>query len=428
MTQTRLEQAQSQRLSPALQTALHLLSGNLDDLSYEMREAVQENPALELLPPDEAAPEIAVRLRMGYIRTGGAQPEPGNRESPMEALEEQLRFADLSPDIYRAALGVLHSLNPRGYFIQPLREYAEEAGIPPETAKEALHAVQALEPAGIGARDVAECLTLQLAARKDADPLCALIVRGYLMELSRRDYSAIARETQSSAARVRRCAETIASLTPAPVSLREEPVQYIVPEFAVERDAEDRLVTVFVSRAYPRLCIDPGFSRLAAGLTGDEAAYARDMLDSASRLLRAIELRQTTMEKLAGLIVRRQRAFFLSEYSLVPLTAAEAAAELGISESTVYRAIRDKYLWCSRGTFPLSHFFQQEVSSGVSRERVREMIADICLEKGKISDRAITEELLQRGITISRRTVAKYRAQLGIDSSFDRKPAKGGKA
>ena len=82
MTETRLQQVQSQRLSQGLQTALHLLSGNLDDLSYEMREAVQENPALELVQPDESAPEIAVRLRMGYVRTGGAQPEPGGRESP----------------------------------------------------------------------------------------------------------------------------------------------------------------------------------------------------------------------------------------------------------------------------------------------------------------------------------------------------------
>ena len=103
------------------------------------------------------------------------------------------------------------------------------------------------------------------------------------------------------------------------------------------------------------------------------------------------------------------------------------AAELGISESTVYRALRDKYLWCSRGTFPLSHFFQQEVSSGVSRERVRELIAEICRGQGKISDRAIAEELLRRGITISRRTVAKYRAQLGIDSSFERNPPRGDK-
>ncbi len=427
MTETRLQQVQSQRLSQGLQTALHLLSGNLDDLSYEMREAVQENPALELVQPDESAPEIAVRLRMGYVRTGGAQPEPGGWESPMEALEQQLRFADLPQETYRAALGVLHSLNPRGYFIQPLREFAAEAGITPELAKEALHAVQALEPAGIGARDVAECLTLQLAARPQADPLCAIIVRGYLMELSRKDYSAIAAETHTSAARVRRCAGTIASLTPAPVSLSEEPVHYIVPEFAVERDGDNRLSTVFVSRAYPGLRIDPGFARLAAGLTGDEAAYARDMLDSATRLLHAIDLRQSTMEKLAALIVGRQRAFFLSEYSLVPLTAAEAAAELGISESTVYRALRDKYLWCSRGTFPLSHFFQQEVSSGVSRERVRELIAEICGGQGKISDRAIAEELLRRGITISRRTVAKYRAQLGIDSSFERNPPRGDK-
>ena len=422
MPENRQELSQGQRLSQGLQTALRLLACDLDGLDRELRAAVQENPALELVPPEGDIPEIALRLRMGPAREG-RRPEAAAGYSQMAQLEQQLRLSRLAPDVLEAALAVLHSLNPRGYFIQPLREFAEETGYAPELCKRGLHAVQALEPPGVGARDVAECLTLQLAARPDADPLCAVIARGYLMETARKDYAAIAEETGADRARVRACCAVIASLTPAPVSLSEEPVRYIVPEFAVERDGEDRLAAVFTSRAYPRLATDPVFTRLAAGGDAEAAAYARERLAAAAALQRAVGLREATLKKLAALILREQRAFFLSQYSLVPLSAKDAAGELGVSESTVYRAIRGKYLWCSRGTFPLSHFFQKEVAGGVSRARTKELIEALCAGDGSLSDRAIADALAARGISVSRRTVAKYRTELGIDSSFRRNAA-----
>ena len=423
MSENRLELSQAPKLSQGLQTALRLLSGDLDDLTASMREAMQENPALELVPPPGDAPEIAVRLRIGPLPRGKGEVPAASHESQMDSLRQQLRLADLTPEVRRAALGILGSLNPRGYFITPLREYAAETGIPPEVVKQAVHAVQALEPTGVGARDVAECLTLQLAALPDADPLCAVIVRGYLMELARRDWASIARETGASAARVRRCADVIRSLNPAPVSLRDEPVRYIVPEFAVEQDEAGSLTAVFVSGAYPSLRIDPEFSRLAASLSGDGELYIRQMLASASQLIRAIDLRQSTMERVARLILREQRAFFLSESSVVPLRCDEAARELGVSESTVYRALQNKYLYCSRGTYPLSHFFPRAVSGGASAERIRGMIEAICREEQHYSDREIAQALAGHGISISRRTVAKYRSQLNIDSSYRRSTA-----
>ena len=175
MPATSLQLTQSQKLSQSLQVALRLLSGDLDDLAAYMREAVQENPALELVPPQQSAPEALVRIRIGSA--GGAMRETARPESPLEALEQQLRLMPLPAPVLQAALSILRSLNPRGYFIQPLRDFSEETGIPYDTAKQALHAVQSLEPVGVGARDIAECLTLQLAVRKDADPLCETIVR-----------------------------------------------------------------------------------------------------------------------------------------------------------------------------------------------------------------------------------------------------------
>ena len=121
-----------------------------------------------------------------------------------------------------------------------------------------------------------------------------------------------------------------------------------------------------------------------------------------------------------ALPAQEQRAFFLGEYSLLPLGIEDAAREIGVHETTVYRALQGKYLSCARGTFPLAHFFQKEVSGGISTVRVKEIIADICRENDRLSDRAIAEELERRGVTLSRRTVAKYRAQMNIDSSFRR--------
>ena len=273
-----------------------------------------------------------------------------------------------------------------------LDEFAAEAGVSMEAAQLALEAVQSLEPAGIGARTVEECLELQLRTRHDADPLCYDLIRMHLLDIGRGNLRQITRETGATLTRVRQCVDTIRSLNPAPCSLRAETVQYIMPEFSVEADAYGQLTLQFHNDYYPSFRQNPSFLRLANTLEGDEAAYARRMQTSASQLIRAVEMRQSTMEKVARIILREQRAFFLGQYSLLPLRIDEAAREIGVHEATVYRAIQGKYLYCARGTFPLSHFFQ----------------------------RAIAEELEKRGITLSRRTVAKYRSQLEIDSSFRR--------
>ena len=177
---------------------------------------------------------------------------------------------------------------------------------------------------------------------------------------------------------------------------------------------------MFHNDYYPSFRPDPTFQRLAETLAGTEAAYARQMQSDAAQMIRAAEMRQSTMEKIAGIIVREQRAFFLGQYSLMPLRIDDCAWELGVHETTFYRALQNKYLYCARGTFPLSHFFQKSLSEGVSTERVKEIIREICQRDDRLSDRAITEELEKRGISLSRRTVAKYRSQLDISSSFTR--------
>lgn len=424
MTEHRLEMQQTQKLSQSLQTAIHLLSLDLDGLSAEMQKTIQENPALEYVPPQKSAQDYAMLVKTRYRASRSERPGadiPASTDTVLEDLEQQLRLSGLDDATCRVAVRMLHMLSPRGYFTQELEEFAQESGIPLETAKKALEAIQALEPAGIGARTVEECLRLQLQAKPDVDPLCYELVRLFLLEIGKANIRQIAKETGATLAHVKQCVDTIRSLTPAPCSLHADTVQYIMPEFSVEAGESGKLTIQFHNDFYPTFRQDENFRRLAETLEGDEQAYARKMLASASQLIHAVEMRQTTMEKVARIIVREQHAFFLGQYNLLPLRIDETAREIGVHETTVYRAVQNKYLYCARGTFPLSHFFQKEVSGGASTAHVKELIQEICRENGKMSDRAIAEALEKRGITLSRRTVAKYRAQLEIDSSFRRK-------
>ena len=425
MSQAQLDVKQTQKMSQSMTAALRLLSFDLTEMSEYMTRQIQENPSLEYVPPIRSPQDFASKVRIHYsVSMDDPDRDPGETAAPETAyadLEQQLRLSGLDRETCNLAVRMLHTLNARGYFTQDLDEFALETGVPLPRVKAALHAIQALEPAGIGARDIEECLSLQLAQKENVDPLCYDLIKSYLLEISKGNYRLIARETGATIAHVRQCVETIRTLNPVPCALREETSQYIMPEFSVEADAQGDLTIVFHNDYYPTFRTDPTFLRLSETLRGQERIWARKMIDATSRLIRAIELRQTTIERVANIIVREQKPFFLGRYSLLPLRCDTVAEELGVHESTVYRAIQNKYLYCSRGTFPLQHFFQREYSGGTSAARVKEIIHDICMSDPKLSDRQITETLEQRGIHLSRRTVAKYRSQMHITSSFERK-------
>ena len=423
MTENRLEMQQSQKLSQSLQTVIRLLSLDLDGLSDYMLKAVQENPALEYVPPQKSAQDYAMQVKTRFRGSRGDYSDSdmaASTDTAMEDLEQQLRLCGLDDATARAAEVMLHTLSPRGYFTQELDAFAAEAGLSMQVARSALEAIQSLEPAGVGARTVEECLTLQLQARPDVDPLCYDLVRIHLLDIGKGNLRQIARETGATMAHVKACVDVIRTLNPIPCSLHNETVQYIMPEFSVEAGANGELTILFHNDYYPTFRADGTFARLAETLDGEALSYARRMQTAANQLIRAIEMRQTTMEKVARIIVREQQAFFLGLYSLLPLRIDEAAREIGVHETTVYRAIQNKYLYCARGIFPLSYFFQKDVSGGTSTARIKEIIQELCRENDKMSDRAIAEALEKRGISLSRRTVAKYRSQMEIDSSFRR--------
>ena len=310
MPDTRLEARQVQTLSQGLQQTIHLLSLDRDELSDYMYKQVQENPALEYVPPEKSAHDYAAMVR---TRSGGRAGIAGegrqivSRITRMEELEQQLRLEGLPEKVLRIATDMLHHLNSRGYFPMTLSEYALENNVSVEDALAGLEALQNLGPAGIGARSVEECLELQLREKEHVDPLCYDLIRLYLLEIGKGSYRQIARETGQTVGHVQECVEIIKSLTPAPCSLSEETVQYIMPEFSVETDDHGNLTITFHSAYYPTFRTDATFERLTGTLSGEEAVYAKSMLQSARELVRAFDMRQSTMEKVAGIIVREQR-------------------------------------------------------------------------------------------------------------------------
>lgn len=423
MPENRLEMQQTQRLSQLLQTSIRLLAGDRDELTEEIRKAAQENPALEIVPPKKSPQEVSLLMKTRYRSRGanGADGyEPAAAQTQLENLEQQLRLCSLDEQTMRSAMRMLHMLTPRGYFPQETEAFAAETGVTPEIAQRALEAVQSLEPAGVGARTVEECLELQLRARAETDALCYELVRHHLQDIGKGSFRRIAQKTGAGLAHVQACVETIRRLTPFPCSLDHETTCYIVPEFSVDTDEAGQLTVQFYQDYYPSLRMDEHFARLSQALEGEELAFAQRMRAAASRIVQAVELRQSTMERLAAIIAREQRPFFLRRYSVLPLRIDDVAREMGVHETTVYRAVQGKYLYCDRGLYPLSYFFPKEVSGGTSTARVKELIAEFCRENERISDRAIADMLQQRGITLSRRTVAKYRSQMEIHSSFHR--------
>ena len=423
MPENRLEVQQTQRLSQHLQTTIHLLACDLDELSEEIQKAVEENPALEAVPPQKVLEDVSVRVktRLRSTRSGYSAPEPvAAAMTTMDDLEQQLRLLNLDETTRRAAKAMLRMLSPKGYFPQEPEAFARESGVPEDVARRALAAVQSLEPTGVGARTLTECLELQLREKPGVDPLCFTLIRQYLIEIGKGNLRAIARGTGASMALVSQCVDVIRTLAPSPCSLDEGEVRYIIPEFSVEMDEGERLTVQFYNDYYPTLRLDEHFSQLAEELDGEERTFARRMLSSAKRMLQAVDLRQSTMERLAQIIVQEQRAFFLGQGGVQPLRIGEVSQALGVHESTIYRALQGKYLYCDRGTFALSHFFPKELSGGTSSADVKDMIRSICEGNEKLSDQAIANELARRGVSLSRRTVAKYRAQLGIDSSYRR--------
>lgn len=473
--QVNLSQSQQLSLTPQLRQSLHLLQLSALELEAEVAQAIENNPLLDWLEGGElgtsdtrdtlesvddgdardAEParedgeagdlgDVEWKLDEGDV-VGQWTPDNDDDEDPrfnraaQESLQEHLRWQlHLSPlDARAQAIGValIDAIDDDGYLRDPLEAIAEalrpdiDAGDDEITA--VLAQVQRLDPPGVGARDLGECLSLQLrmlAPSRERD-LALTLCGPQLERLPKLGIEGAARLLDCSSEDAAAAITLLRSLDPKPGAAMAalEQDTYVVPDAVIWRDRGVWNVAL-TGNSVPRIGIHEGYVRMIRRASRDDASYLRGQLQEARWLLKGIRARGETLLNVVRCLAREQSGFLeFGEQALRPLTLRELSVKLGLHESTISRAIARKHVRTPRGTVPLRAFFASgidtgaggEASSAAIQSMLRQLIAAEDPRK-PLSDAALADKLKHSGIPVARRTIAKYRDLLRIPPSNER--------
>lgn len=348
-----------------------------------------------------------------------------------ESLLEQVRDSALPTVDVPIAEVIIGNIDDYGYVKASVEEIATIANVSGEKILEVLKVIQTFEPAGVGARDLRECLMIQLEREKQTESLEYEIVRDYMDALGKRRIPEIARGTGATVEEVQESLASIARLEPRPGRAFLSAVdQFVLPEVFVKRSAGDFVVTTN-NEHIPHLRISNVYKDLMA--QGENSAevknYIREKIRAGKFLIKSLHQRQSTIGNIAREIVKRQREFMDKGVAhLRPLTMVQVAEVVGVHETTVSRAVSGKYMETPQGVFEMKYFFtaglQTDTGANVSNTSVKDMISDIFKAEDTskpLSDQEVVKMLKDKGIVIARRTVAKYRMELNILPSNLRK-------
>ena len=445
---------QTQTLSPQMMQAMEILQMGSQELLEYIQETLQENPVLESeerRQPEESPEDALLRRKLEWLEStdvqnrwyhqedaqdlsdltvGAVGADPGE-ESLYYYLRSQIQFETLPKPLAAAVRCVLESLSGNGYLDDPIADLATHAGVDEKTMERAVELVQALEPAGVGARNLSEILCLQLTRRGETG-LPLTIADRYLEAMSKDHYNLIARETGASREDIQAACKVIRSLNPRPGAgfAPREALGYITPDLVVV-SFEDHFEILSNDYYFPSLKVSSYYHQLMRSTDESQVKdYLTNKVRQAKWVVSSVEQRRSTLMACANCIVERQESFFRrGPGHLRPMTLADVAQALDVHESTVSRAVKDKYLQCAHGVFPLGYFFSRALPAGsggdsVSAEQAKSAIKKLIAAEDKkkpLSDQKLCQLLTEQGIEISRRTVAKYRDELGISSTSGRK-------
>jgi len=349
------------------------------------------------------------------------------RESLQDHLSAQLAVRAVSGMTRSQVELIIGSLDPRGYLTGTLDELAAHANVSIQNLEAALALVQTFDPPGVGARNLAECLWLQI---RDKESLTARIVSEYLEAVGRRQYRDIAVALDVEEEDVAEAVKDILQLNPEPgLIFSRESTRYIAPDVTI-RKMEDELIVELHDEYIPRVRVNANCKSLLerGTLSADDLTYLRKKMRASSFLIQGIRQRQETLRKVASEILAHQSSFLGSvDGELNPLTMAQVAQSINVHETTVSRALANKYVQTPRGLYEMKYFFragyQCEDGSALTPSVVKDLIADLVGAESSefpLTDLVIVDCMKKRGITLARRTVAKYREELGIASSKER--------
>ncbi len=466
-----LSQIQKLVMTPELIQAIQILQFNTQELESYVEEQLLTNPILEVAPPSQGDNTIGDSDSEKNREDFAAKAEESPREefdwsehckeyddisyrqedyikrekntytfeqfatssiTLVEHLMFQLQFAPIKRKCRQVGRYIIESLDQNGYMTLTVSEVARKFGLPEDEVEIVLAAIQAFEPAGVGARDLKECLLIQLRLSGMDTPLITSIINDHLEDIAANRLIIIAKELNATVREIQEIGDIIKSLEPKPG--REfgdaNDTRYITPDVTVEKIDGKYIVNVNETTA-PKLLISAYYRKILTESDKEStiSKFLSGRLNSALWLIKSIEQRKQTIFNVVSTVVKFQENFFEEgSKHLKTLTLKQVADEVGIHESTVSRAINGKYMQCPRGLFEIKYFFTSGVlgnlGEGISSESIKTFIKEIIDNEepsAPLSDQAIAELLTDRGMEISRRTVAKYRDEIKLPSSSKRK-------
>ncbi|WP_283693180.1 RNA polymerase factor sigma-54 [Clostridium perfringens] len=451
-----LTQEQKLIMTQQMQLSIKLLQMSTYDLREYIEKEFSENPVLEAQYEDtkEVSKEqdrLEYKELVKYLESDnygsqsyGEYDEEGispftfisKPESLTDYLEGQILELPIDEYMRSVCSYMVECLDQKGYLDIKKEELMWELDCSEETFNRALIVIQNLEPAGIGARDLKECLEIQLERKGENDPIVKEIIDNHLDDLADNRYQVIAKDLDITPKKAQDYGDLIKTLEPKPSRgfYTGDEVGFIIPDAEI-RKIDGEFFILMKDGVLPMLSVNPLYKDILKDSTNDKEAteYVKEKIDKAMFLIKSIEQRKSTLHKVLQKILEKQKDYFeKGEKYLKPMTLKEIAEKLEMHESTISRAIRDKYILTSMGTIKIKDLFVNSISNkeksdgeeDVTVINIKKVLEEVIKEEDKrkpLSDQAISEILKEKGMAISRRTVAKYREELGIKSSSKRK-------
>lgn len=446
-----LLQQQQTRLvmTPELRQSITILQYSIADLISFLQEKACENPLLDIVEPEQMymSHDLLRDRQPPFIADGERDYDSYIRHddyvNPIEYyrredhslnafLLEQVSYLTISERKRQVLSYLIGNLNENGYLDESYHQLPNPFDFSDEELEEGVKLLQQLEPLGVGARSLEECLLIQMRRSAYEDELCEQMILHHLPDLALKRYSKIAKMLQVSEHEVQQVADFIRSLNPKPGRLfSNQELNVIVPDVLIHRVPDQEFVVQANDLILPRIQFNTEYTSLLQQQRTETKEFLHEKLHQYEWIKQSLEQRQRTIIRVTEAIIQKQKDYFLTGdiAQLKPLSLKDIARKLGVHESTVSRATSQKYAQTPWGVFELKFFFSKKLpslkgSEGTSSESVKQMIKGMIEQENKVkplSDQAIVQALNQKGVKIARRTVAKYREELGILSSAQRK-------
>lgn len=445
-----LTQEQKLIMTQQMQLSVKLLQMSTYELQQYVDKELQENPVLDAKDSDRLKDNNTIDHKelikylefddyshQSYSKEEDEEVSPftfiSEKKSLKSYLKEQILELNEKDYLKNICLYIIENIDSRGYLDGSIEEISKYLKISNSTAMKALSVVQSLEPDGIGARDIKECLKIQLKKKHIDDENLFKVIDNYLEYVGENRYNSIAKELNIDVKDAQRYGDAIKTLEPKPSRgfYTGEEVKYIIPDAYIKK-IDNEYFIIMNEDISPKLSVNQMYKEIINNNDDKQAVdYVKEKMNNAIFLIKSIEHRKSTIYRVLEKILEIQREYFDNgEAYLKPMTLKEISDSLNMHESTISRAIREKYIYTSRGTIKIKDLFTtgitsasssgEDISTNLIKKKIKELVDNEDKTK-PLSDQQICDIINKQDMNISRRTVAKYREEIGIKSSKGRK-------